>query len=158
MRPAFNLVMLVIAGTLAGCSSGSVESQVAAMNGTNLKRVTNLYAAYQMRNGNLGPKDMAALKDFVQHTLEPRRLEMMQIKPDEFDKLTVSERDGKPFKIRFGVQSGPLTPPAPIVFEDTGVGGIREVGFTDCTIKEVDDAKYNELWSGKSTAAKPAAT
>jgi hypothetical protein len=148
-------LLLVLIGMLAGCSSNNVESQVAAMNSNNIKRMSNLYAAYQLRNGYVGPKDLATLKEFIQHGLEPRRLEMMQIKPEEFDKLTISERDGKPFKIRFSVQSGPLIPSIPVVFEEAGVDGKRQIGFTDSSVREVDDAKYKELWSEKSTAAAP---
>jgi hypothetical protein len=153
MRYQISLAVLVLLGTLCGCSGSSVESQVAAMNSNNIKRITNLYCAYQLRNGYTGPKDLATLKGFTEHGLEPQRLEMMKIKPEEFDKLTVSERDGKPFKIRFSVHAGPLDPAAAVVFEDAGVDGVRQVGFTNSKIQDADDAQYKELWGGKPAAS-----
>jgi hypothetical protein len=153
MRYQIPLAVFVLLGTLAGCSGDSVESRVAAMNSNNIKRISNLYYAYQLRNGYMGPKDLATLKEFTQHALEPQRLEMMGIKPDEFDKLTISERDGKPFKIRYSVHVGPLDPAAAIVFEDTGVDGVRQVGFTNSTVQDTDDARYKELWAGKPAAS-----
>jgi hypothetical protein len=150
------LVILTVAvGTLAGCWGSSVESRVAALNDSNIKRMSNLYSAYQRQNGYLGPKDLAAIKEFVKQ-MPPRRLEMMQIKPEEFEKLTISDRDGKPFKIRFSLQGSPMGgPPMPVVFEEVGVGGTRQVGFTDSTVQEADEAKYKDLWGEKPSAAAP---
>jgi hypothetical protein len=127
-----------------GCSD-QVARQVAAMNDTNLKKVSSLYRFYQYRNGWQGPKDAAALRAFVDQA-PPKKLEMMQVDPARFDELLVSERDGQPAKVRWGVAIGP-TDVQPLVFEATGVNGKRVVVFSNAETEEVDTARYDTLWA-----------
>jgi hypothetical protein len=132
-----------------GCSQ-SVESRVQNLNDSHIKQLTNLYFGYQRSHGWQGPKDAAALKDFVKHDMDPTKLEMMKVKVDKLDDLFVSQRDHKPFKIKYSMGGGPGASVA-VVFEDTGIEGKRQVGLTGPRIQEVDDAQYDELWNGRST-------
>ena len=143
------LAALVTAGLLlatAGCSTDKTASIVAAGNDSNIKRTVNLYRAYQISHGWQGPKDEAALKSFVSdHGLPDRNLEMMGIDPHNLDGIFKSDRDGKPFKIRYGVTVGRDGTDA-LIFEDEGVGGKKLVAFNGPIVQEVDDARYKELW------------
>lgn len=141
---------IVAAGLLTGLAiclgcSDPVARQVAAMNDTNLKKVSSLYRFYQYRNGWQGPKDAAALRAFVDRA-PPKKLEMMQVDPAQFDTFFISERDGQPARVRWGVAIGP-TDVQPLVFEATGVDGKRIVVFSNAQTEEVDSARYETLWS-----------
>ncbi len=138
-------VGLLMAAALATGCSDQVARQVAAMNDTNLKKVSSLYRFYQYRNGWQGPKDAAALRAFVEKA-PPQKLEMMQVDPARFDSFLISERDGQPAKVRWGVAIGP-TDVQPLVFEAEGVGGKRIVVFSNAQTEEVDAARYDTLWA-----------
>jgi hypothetical protein len=138
------LLITVVSLVSAGCSD-PVARQVAAMNDTNLKKISSLYRFFQYRNGWRGPKGVAELRGFVGQA--PRKnLDMMRIDPTRFDELLVSERDGQPAKVRWGVTIGP-TDIQPLVFEAEGVGGRRIVVFSDASTEEVDGDRYDTLWS-----------
>lgn len=136
---------------LGGCSSDSIQSQVAAMNSSNIKRVANLFAAWQSSHGGQGPKDVESIKAFSKG-IPPDALENMKIDPNKLDLLFVSERDGKPFKIKFGAARPAMAPHIPIVFEEQGVGGTKQVAWTNAQVREVGNAEYEQLWNDKSPA------
>jgi hypothetical protein len=148
-------VTTIVIASLAGCSDGNA-SAIAAANSSNIKRVTNLYSAYQAAHSFQGPPDEAALKSFAKQQA-PWRLQLMQIDPNKIDDLFISERDHQPFDIRYNVTSGPGTINA-LVFEHQGGGGKRQVCLNGSAIEEVDDAQYREMWEGRlHPTAKPAA-
>jgi hypothetical protein len=133
---------------LAGCSQDQTASQVSAMNATNLQRLTNLYAAYMAAHGWQGPKTEADLKEFIK-AFDPNKLAMMHVDAANVDAIFVSERDGKPFKVRYGQGGGPGAAVA-VTFEQEGHEGKKQVGLTNGTQEDADPARYNELWSGKA--------
>ena len=130
-----------------GCSRDKTAEQVGEMNKSNIQRISNMYAAYQNMKGSGGPKDEADLKAWIRE-YAPDKLAMMKIDVNNLDGLFTSERDGKPFKIRYKVGGGRGSMD-PVVFEQDGVGGKKEVGYTGGKVEEVDDATYTQLWSGK---------
>ena len=71
----------------------------------------------------------------------------MQVDPGNLDALFVSDRDGQPFVVRYGV-SGGLGATDAVIFEQQGRNGKRQVGFTDGTVEEVDSARYDQLLQG----------
>lgn len=146
-------VMIVVACLVGavGCSSGSVSNQVAALNDSNIKQLANLYYAYQRAHGFQGPKDEDALKQFVKNDMDPKKLQMMKVDATKLDTLFISDRDQRPFVVKYSTGGG-LGANVPVVFEKTGVNGKRQVGFTGSIVEEVDDAKYNELWEGHRPA------
>ncbi len=147
------LAAALLAG-LSGCGD-PVARDVAAMNGSNIQRLANMYAAYQNYRGGQGPKDEAEFKAFIK-AYDPPKLEMMGIKPDNLDALFTSERDGKPFKIRYKVGGGRGSVD-PVVFEQEGKEGTKQVGFTGGKVESVNDASYQQLWAGKGESKPPAA-
>jgi hypothetical protein len=134
-----------------GCSN-SVSNQVAALNDARIKQLTNLYNGYQRSHAWHGPKDEASLKQFVQHDMDPNKLALMNVDLNKLDEVFVSSRDQKPFKVKYGVGGGPGMN-VPVVFENSGIEGMRQVGFTGPIIEEVDEAHYKDLWSGKVNAS-----
>jgi hypothetical protein len=141
---------------VAGCSnSNNAESALASANGSNLQRLANLYLAYQSEHEWRGPQDEAAFKNFL-HGIKPATLERIGIDPSQIDALFISERDGQPFKVRYGVPGNVMGSSEPVIFEANGDGTHRQVGFLNMTQREVDAAEYDALWSAKPSA-KPAA-
>ena len=147
----FPVRAVMLSFVTAGCSQDDPGSRVAAMNDARIKQLANLYMAHQMRNGSNGPADEKAFKSFIQNGMAPHRLEMMRVDPSKLDELFISERDGQPFVIRYGQRGGVMSKLA-VVFEKEGQGGMRQVAFTNGSVEEVDDARYQEfLQAGKRT-------
>src|SRR5579884_1909596 len=156
-RAAAGTAAVLLIG-LAGCG-GNVGRQVADMNRSNAQRLANLYAAHQNYKGGQGPADEASFKQFIKD-FDADKLKMMGVDPNNTDALFVSERDGQPFKIRYKVGGGRGSVD-PVVFEQQGKDGKKQVAFTGGKLEEVDDSAYALLWSGKGesqpAAAPPAA-
>lgn len=137
-----------------GCSRDKTHEQIAAMNTSNAQRVANIYAGYQNANGGAGPKDETEFKAFIRE-YDPAKLSAMGIDPSDLEKVFTSERDGKPFTVRYKVGGG-RGAVAPVVFEKDGVNGHKQVGFTGGKVEEVDDAQYKQLLAGKAGTEPPA--
>ena len=142
-------VLVAAGGGLFGCRGNSGEAMIAANNDTNLKRLGTLYGFFQLRNEFRGPRDEAEFKAFIA-AQDASRLALAGVSPASIDTLFVSERDRLPFRIRFGVDTRVRGPALPVVFEQEGLGGRRQVGFTGGATEEVDAASYELLWSGDS--------
>jgi len=145
----------LVVGLLAGCSRDKTAEAVAAMNTSNIQRLGNMYAAFQNYKGGRGPKTETEFREFIRD-FDPNKLKMMSIDPGNLDGLFTSERDGKSFKIRFNVGGGRGSVDA-VVFEQDGVNGTRQVGFTNTTVEDVDSTRYQDLLAGKGAAGPPAA-
>jgi hypothetical protein len=140
-----------VAVAVAGCADRSISRQVAAMNDSRIKQLANLFRFYQATNGWVGPKDEATLRSFVQAA--PRKnLDMMGIDPSRFEEMLVSDRDGKPFAVRWGVSIGPMEEQA-VVFEAEGRDGRRLVAYTGARTEEVDAERYAKLFAGEGVVA-----
>jgi hypothetical protein len=147
-----SFVCAILCATLAGCNRQSVPNEVAALNTSNIRRLANLFAACQSVNNGQGPKDVAAIKNLA-NQLPSKNLEWMGIDKSKLDALFVSERDGKPFKIKFGAFRSIQGPHIPIVFEAVGRNGMRQVAWTNANVEEVDNGKYDQLWGEKAAPA-----
>jgi hypothetical protein len=146
-RIAAGLAAAVLLAGLTGCGDDTAN-QVAAMNKSNIQRLANLYAAYQNYHGGPGPANEAEFKEFIKK-FNPAQLTMMHVDPNNLDGLFTSDRDGKPFAIRYSVGGGRGSVDA-VVFEQEGKGGKKQVGYTNSKVEEVDDAAYADLWAGKA--------
>ena len=140
---------LVAVTAVVGCSQSSPESTLASLNSSNVQRLVNLYFAYQKKNEFNGPKDEQDFRQFLQG-ISSEKLQRIGVDPASIDGIFVSERDGQPFKIRYGVKGNIRGSDEPVVFEAQGVDGKRMVGFLNMTQREVDAAEYDQLWSGKA--------
>jgi hypothetical protein len=140
-------------GLFIGCSSRTdPDSAIASVNRTNIQRLANLYFTYQSQHEWRGPADEAEFKSFLQK-YNPHKLTRIGVDPNALDKLFISERDGQPFKIRYGVPGSAMGSSAPVIFESAGDSKGRLVGFLDMQEREVDESEYNTLWSSKPSHA-----
>ncbi len=114
--------------------------------------MANLYLTYQSFHEWHGPADEAQFKTFL-HGFNAHKLSRIGVDPNALDQLFVSERDGQPFKIRYGVQGSSMGSSAPVIFESVGGGKGRLVGFLDMQQREVDESEYNSLWSATVSPA-----
>ena len=116
-------VLAFVAATLllsVGCGSGDIAGDMfAKANDLNIKRLSSLYSVYSAQHGYKGPKDEAEFKAFIGQ-IDPKRLEMIGVDPDDIDGLFVSERDKQPFRIRWDLSIRPRQGPIPIIFEEDG--------------------------------------
>jgi hypothetical protein len=139
--------------TSTGCSQkDNVEAEVAAMNTSNILRLCNMYAAFQNYKGR-APDNDAEFRTFIKD-FEPKKLAMMGIDPNNLDAVFTSERDRKPFKIRFKVGGGRGSVD-PVVFEQDGTNGTKQVAFTGGKVQDADAATYQQLWAGKPAGGVP---
>jgi hypothetical protein len=137
----------LLGGMLVGCTSHTDhDSAIASVNETNLQRLANLYFTYQSKHEWRGPADEAQFKSFLRG-YNPRKLARIGIEPNAIDELFICERDGEPFKIRYGVVGSAMGCTKPVIFESTGDGERRLVGFLNMQQREVDESEYNSLWS-----------
>jgi hypothetical protein len=102
--------------------------------------------------GGRGPKDETEFRSFIQE-YNKDQLAAMGIDSRKLDELFTSDRDGKPFKIRYKVGGGHGSKDA-VIFEETGEGGVRLIGYTGMPPMEVsDDATYQSMLAGKGFSA-----
>lgn len=142
--------VLAALAALTGCSD-PIADQIGELNKSNIQRVSNLYAAFQnTKGGGRGPKDQAELTQFIKE-FDPHKLEMMGVDAGTVDQLFLSERDGKPFCIRYKVGGGRGSVD-PVAFEQVGKDGKWQVGFTGGKVEEVDQTQYLAYLSGRKRA------
>ena len=144
VRLRTSLLLAAIGAGLAGCGQPDAASQVAAMNDSNVRRVANLYTAFQMRKGFHGPKDEEEFKDFITNEMLPKKLEMMGVDPGSLEELFTSESNGERLEIIYD-QVGFLGAEIAVVFETPDSNGKRRVGFTNGPIETIDDLQYQRL-------------
>lgn len=148
--------VLILIGLLAisGCwNRVNPNSMIANANNSNVKRLATMYSIFQTQHGFRGPNDEAALRQFIGQQ-DPQRMKVAGIDISDVDSLFISERDNKPFNIRYGVNTVMRGPAMPVVFESEGVEGKRQVGFTNGPMREVDSAEYEELWNSETKKVK----
>jgi len=135
-----------------GCSREvDVNEAIAKVNETNMQRLANLYFTYQMKNGWRGPADEGDFKKFL-NGYNPKKLTRIGIDPSALDDLFISQRDGEPFKIRYGVAGSAMGSAEPVIFESAGEDGKFLVGFLNMEQREVDQAEYDLLLAGKGVS------
>ena len=133
---------------LPGCKKSGTD--FAAIHNTNIKKARAAYNLYMVRHTMNGPKDEDELKKFLKTDADAKvKLERMGVSQDEVDAIFISERDGKPFKVRYGLKG---IADHPIVFESVGVDGKRFVAFA--VPRELDEAEYDQYWA-QETETKP---
>lgn len=145
------LLALFATSLCTGCGSGggNANQMIAANNDTNIKRLGTLYGFFHLKNQFRGPKDEADFKKFIGEQ-DAARLKLAGISGSKVDELFVSERDQKPFKIRYGVNTQLRGPSLAVIFEADGKEGKRQVSFTGGSMEEVDSTRYDELFSGRA--------
>jgi len=150
----FKLLLGLVAVTVLCVSSIGCKSERSQLiddyTSGNIRKMAMIYNAYTAANGYKGPKDEAELKEWFTNDASEKRMTRINVDLSKFEDYMVSERTGERFEIRWGVNSAPMGPPRPVIFEATAVDGIRQVGIAGGgEILDVDtDEEYDELMSG----------
>lgn len=140
-------LMVLSLSLLIGCqdSEDFVLQGIKDGNKTQIQRMRNCYMMFMEINNYKGPKDKEELVHFLQtHSEAIIRRERMGIADDEIEAIFVSERDGKPFKILWGLDG---VADHAVVFEETGIEGRRLVALG--IPREVEKEEYEAYLSGK---------
>lgn len=120
-------------------------------NSTNVAKIATTFQIFASRNGQKAPASEEELKTFLKSGAVDKNLERAGIPVADIDSIFISERDGKPLKVRYDIKMDPDRP-TPIAFETVGVDGVRLVA-ADVVIEVEDDARYNELMEGTYESA-----
>lgn len=143
------VLLMVMVGAVGCSSSSSSDAAIKSVNNTNIQRLANLYSMHQFKNQFKGPADEAMFREYLAGPDPTKVLETMGVEKGGLDKLFISERDGEPFKIRYGVISGPRGSTEAVIFESKGRLGKRMVGFLNMVQREVEDQEYESLLNPK---------
>ncbi len=126
------VVMLLASAGCGGQNAAAVKKET-----SHVRLITMLYARASSRLGH-GPKDEQEFKDAIKHAnISPEALKLSSI-----EDVFVSERDGKPLVVVYG---GQRTGSDVVVYEQTGVDGMRMLGHTIGSVETVDEARFGEL-------------
>ena len=134
-------VLLVVVALFSGCSNTKKMTEVYS---TNIKKLHGSYMLYLENHGYVGPKDEAELKNYLKNDATAiYLLKRIDVTPESVDEMFISDRDGQPFVVRYGVRG---EADHAVVFEAEGIDGMRLVALTNPT--ECDDDEYEGYLSG----------
>jgi hypothetical protein len=139
---------------LSGCPKDKATDLFDSVNGSNVQRLANLYCVYQAAHDFKGPKDEQQFRQFISEMPESR-LKYYSVDTSQLDQLFVSERDQKPFIIRWELKAKSRQGLVPLVFEQQGVDGKYMIGFSSFEVREVDRAEYDLYLNGKRDGEVP---
>jgi len=136
--------------SLLGCKDDSVRNRLTEGNKENYQKACTMYVVYSSLNGYRGPASAEEMVEFLSTDETARkRLGLVGMDLGNLDEYLIG-RDGEPFRFRWSVKANPMSPPYPLCFEETGIDGVRQVGFSGKKVVEVtDDAEYNKLFKGE---------
>jgi hypothetical protein len=138
MMARVSVACLVVAiASLAGCSGSGSSSDQVKIQLSHIRLLSNLYVR-SAASLNHNPASEEEFKKAISDSgITP---EMLKI--DNIDQLFTSERDGQPLVVVYGPQ-----PPGSdvIIYEATGVDGMRYVAHKIGQVEEVDEARFREL-------------
>lgn len=134
-------VTLTLLFAVAGCRSKKTSADLI---NDNLDRLSSCYLVYWTEHGFRGPEDEQQFKSYLREDrVAQKRLKRMGISSDQIDSMFTSDRDGEPFKVKYGV-TGYFD--HAIVFESKGVDGRRMIALMNPI--EADEKTYDGYWSG----------
>lgn len=136
--PISMLFVLGLAVSLfLGCTGSSQQAQKQT---SHLRTLLSMFNSAASQMGR-PPKSEEELKGFIQEK-GAKVLERLEIAG--VDELFLSERDGQPFVVLYGRKPQGVRRDV-VAYEQTGVDGIRHVGFDLGMIEDVDEEKFREL-------------
>lgn len=155
-------VLCVAAASVAGCQASPEQQVKDAFRNEfreNGRRVAVMYARQMSsptkpvmgRDDFTGPATEAALRRFIAAT-PSAALEEIGIKSAESTELFTSERDGQPFRVRYGIK-GPVTTTYALLCETKGVDGRVKVFKSDGSFVEVPAEEADAYMAGKHDVA-----
>jgi hypothetical protein len=131
---AFAATLLAL---LLGCGGEPASPRGAVL--SPLKALLSLYSQATTQSGHR-PANEAEFKEFVAQNGG----ELLKAYKTDAEKAFISPRDNQPFVVVYGQRPAGMAAGV-VAYEQTGVDGIRQVGFELGYIEEVDDAKFKEM-------------
>jgi hypothetical protein len=136
------LLLLFTAVSFVGCNNGP---RVTDIYSTNIRKLQASYMLYLESHGFVGPKNEEEFKDFLKNNpTAVHLLKRIDVTPDIVDDIFISERDGEPFVVRYGVEG---EADHAVIFEAVGDEGKRLIALT--SPKEFGKEEYEDYLSGK---------
>ena len=156
------LSLVAVTPLVAGCQTSPEDQIRDAMRKSFQQNGTRLAVMYgrfmgaptgpvRGPNGFKGPADEASLRASIARSPSTALAEM-GIDDPHAASLFTSERDGQPFRIRYGI-TGPLTTVYCVVVESTGVDGMVRVFKTDGSSMDVPASEAAACLSGRHDRA-----
>lgn len=142
---SFTLILILVCSfaTHSGCDS---NGEVKEIYSTNIKKLHLCYVMYLEKHEYEGPQNEAEFKDYLKN--DPTAiflLKRIDVTPEMVDEIFVSDRDGQPFEIRYGVKG---EADHAVIFESVGVEGTRLIALTK-PIEVDDEDEYQDYLTGK---------
>ncbi len=97
----------------------------------------------------MGPKDEASFREFLADPRHQKGFERLGVDVGDLDALLTSERDGQPYKIKFGLKGSPFGFSEAIIFETEGVDGEVMVAFGDSKTELMSPEESDRLYDSK---------
>lgn len=129
-----------------GCDNNPSLAKLKEINKTNVAKVKTCFVIFDSRKGK-SPESKEELLEFLRGGSVDRNLERIDITQENLEEIFVSERDGKPLKIRWGLKMNPERL-MPIAFEEEGIDGVRLVA-ADVVVEVDNDEEYEKMWNGE---------
>jgi hypothetical protein len=131
------IVALCVCGAMAaGCTSGAGEEHQ-----TNLRGLAAYYSQFKAKNRGEAPKNEKALKDYIDADLSAAGA---PTSADKIDALFVSNRDGKPFAIRYSGDKSWQYPEL-MAYEQEGRNNMRHVAYALGGVEALTDEQFNKM-------------
>jgi hypothetical protein len=128
-----------------GCRSEQSASD-AAPDDSRIKPLTMMYASYMNRSAGRRP---ASQQEFKSYIAERGEQLLKSAGMSSVEELFVSPRDNEPYVILYGSEDPRLTSSGIVIYERTGMGGRRLVGYRMGFVNEVDEAEFRKLVPAK---------
>lgn len=145
------VLFLLMFSVVSGCSGTSLKSSFQKANENNIERIANAYRMFASINNNVGPKDEEEFKNFLRtdDRIAPR-LGLDSLDVENIDGYFTSSADNEPFVVLYGQKISPDFDYSAIVFDKTGVNGVRRIALACNEVIEVDNNKqYDRILAGK---------
>ena len=132
-----------------GCGGGQVAERIAEMNSTPIRRLLTSYVYFQGKHGFKGPRNEKELKDFIANDRYKKGFDRVGIDTSNVDALFISDRDGQPFKVKYGISSSPMGFKDAVVFESEGVDGEVMVAFGGAKVEVMSFEESEKLFKSR---------
>jgi hypothetical protein len=130
------MVLLLACALAGGCATRAGEEHQ-----TNLRGLAAFHGQYQAKNRGQMPPNEKAFKEFIAADLSAAGA---PASADKIDAMFVSNRDGKPFVIRYaGDKSWQF--PRLIAYEQEGLNGTRHVGYALGGVEAVSEEQFTKM-------------
>jgi hypothetical protein len=140
-------LLWVTLGALSGCGT---SDELASPTAVRMRALANFYLDYAVPKNGKGPAGEQAFKKHIRG-LPDFLLRQNGVEPDAVDAMFVSDRDGEPLVVNYGLTIGHISGKSgvAVAHEKTGKNGKLLVVLSNCKVELADEARLQELTSEK---------